>query len=493
MEELVQLVDVLKTGYNKESLFKKGRKESKEYRFIHLIANGVHASDAALAQELYNTSPDDFRYKMLKHRVKSKLYDLLLLYEYEDTETNLVYRKEQFCQQVLLKANVLFRNHKFILAAELANKVIAVSDEYSFTNQKVLAYEIILAALSFTGKQKAYDRHLELYNDFLYKKLAEREAQSIYQSVRVSVFKSVKSRKNIVASLNAKVEAVKKLWERAGTYEAFNSYYKLSMLYFELIGDFDRILQLTFESERLIAEGAVNQHRFDSLYNKFILVYAHLRLKKYTAGLRYAKEFVKFFDEKSINWFSFQENFFLLATHSKNYDLAEVTLHQVFSNSLMDKLSVAAKERWRIYQAYYVMLNQSNAASSNLINPFLLSLPEYSKDKQGFNVAILILQFVYYLQKRDTEALLYRIESLKKYILTHLKDTFSLRSKIFLKLLILIVTEDYDVESCRKKGHKLYQKLIETPIPGDAYAEIEIVPYEHLWEHILDTLQTHYK
>ena len=53
---------------------------------------------------------------------------------------------------------------------------------------------------------------------------------------------------------------------------------------------------------------------------------------------------------------------------------------------------------------------------------------------------------------------------------------------------MLTVTEDYDEASCRIKGAKHYQKLIETPTPGDAYAEIEIVPYEHLWELILETL-----
>ncbi len=449
-------------------------------------------SDKIAARELYNSSPNDFRYKMLKHRVKSKLYDLLLLYEYEDNEDNLVYRKEQHCQQILLKANILFRNQKFLLAAGLANKVVVISGQFSFTNQQILAYEIILASLAFTGKQSSYENQLAVYNDLLQKKFSERKAQSIYQSVRASIFKNIKSRKNTVESLKPKVYEVKKLWEMAGTYESFNSYYKLSMLYYELIGDFDKILQLTFYSENLLMNGSVNHYRFDSLYNKFILVYAHLRLKKYNSGLNYAKDFIRYFDEKSINWFSFQENFFLLAVHSKNYELAEVILFQVFNNSYIDKLSVSTKERWKIYQAYYLMLTQSYVNSSNLLNPFLLSLPEYSKDKQGFNVAILILQFIYYLQRKESEALLYRIESLKKYILAHLKENFSLRSKLFLKLLILIVTEDYDAESSRKKGKKLFQKLADTPIPGDAFAEIEIVPYEHLWEHILDTLQTHY-
>ena len=70
-----------------------------------------------------------------------------------------------------------------------------------------------------------------------------------------------------------------------------------------------------------------------------------------------------------------------------------------------------------------------------------------------------------------------------------MKDAFSLRSKLFLKLLILAVTEDFDAESIKKKGKRHIEKLTDTPTPGDAFAEIEIVPYEHLWELILSMLQ----
>jgi hypothetical protein len=41
---------------------------------------------------------------------------------------------------------------------------------------------------------------------------------------------------------------------------------------------------------------------------------------------------------------------------------------------------------------------------------------------------------------------------------------------------------------CRKKGKYLYEKLQVISPPGEAYAEIEIIPYEHIWEMILDIL-----
>lgn len=205
----------------------------------------------------------------------------------------------------------------------------------------------------------------------------------------------------------------------------------------------------------------------------------------------YAEKYLTDFNQSTLNWFAYLENYYLLTLHSQKYELASLLLDKVFTNSYYLKVSPTAKERWQLYQAYLSIIN-GDLYLKKVTNPYLISLPEYSKDKQGFNVAILILQFFYFLQRKDIEALLYRIESLKKYIHTHLKDTFSLRSKLFLKLLILAVTEDFDAENIKKKGRKYFEKLADTPTPGDAYAEIEIVPYEHLWELILNVLQKRY-
>jgi len=238
-----------------------------------------------------------------------------------------------------------------------------------------------------------------------------------------------------------------------------------------------------------LGEGKVNALRFESNFNKFILVYAHLRARKLEEGLVYAEQFLSNFDDISVNWFPYMENYFLIALHSAQYELADCLLHKVFTNPVYRKIPAAGKERWALYGAYLKLFHATASSVTQETNPFLLSLPAYSKDKQGFNVAILILQFLYFLQKKDTEALLYRIESLRKYILSHLKDAFSARSKLFLRLLMLTVKEDLNPRTCRTKGKPHFEKLADTPPPGDAFAEIEIVPYEHLWEYILQVLE----
>ena len=231
--------------------------------------------------------------------------------------------------------------------------------------------------------------------------------------------------------------------------------------------------------------------RFDHRYNKYISVYARLRTKDFDNGIALAEEYIKAFDPSSNNWFAFMENYLLLAIHAKKYNLALQLFSAVDQNPSFTKLSRMAKERWALYRSYLYFVNPSESLMTNFkYQTFIASVPEYSKDKQGFNVAILILQFLHYLRNKDTDGLLHRIEGLRKYAGTHLKDNFSDRSKTFFRLLMLTVKEDFQASQCRRKGKYLYEKLQVISPPGDAYAEIEIIPYEHIWELILDILET---
>ena len=429
------------------------------------------------------------RYKMLKHRLKKKLYNSLLFVDYNKLGSKKYYQREHECMTLLHQASILKREYELDLVISLANKVIAIAEEFDLTNHLVSALELKTSCYSENGNIKMFDSSLKALEQQVQIRNNEHRAVSMFQKVKVYLKKSITTRKNLLSEVPGIVSELESLWWNTKSFNTFDAYYKTAILYYELEGEFNKIVEMTTSTLKWVEEGVVNKLLFDANYNKFILVYAHLRSKRYIDGLKYAESYSNDIKYSSVNWFSFMENYFLLSLHSRQYELSDILLQKVFSNPSYKVISNPAKERWSLYQAYYKIVSSLSETQTALFkNPYSLSLPEYSKDKLGFNVAIIILQFIYFLQKADSEALLYRIESLKKYILTHLKDTFSLRSKTFLKLLILTVTEDFDAEVCRKKGQKMYQKLMETPTPGDAYAEIEIVPYEHLWEHILSIL-----
>lgn len=491
MQELLKLSRLLTFSINyKRELPISGGNKSKETKFIDSLINKKYSTDSEAALDLYKTSPQDVRYKMLKHRVRKKLYNNLVFLDSHKIGLKQYQKKEQECIMLLHQATVLRQQYELSLIINLANKIILISEDNDFIDYLVNAYELKLFCYAELGQAKEFEKTLSKFQDNQKLLNLEKEAIIKFQTLVVNIKQSVKKRQAYLSSYNETLAQLESLWKSCRTFTAYNSYYRASIMYYEAIGDYKSIIQMTLESENLIKQKKYKLSRFNSNFNKFILVYAHLRCKEYNEGLLYAAKFLDDFNYQTVNWFAFMENYFLLSMHSKNYALSRILMNKYTENGYKTKISTDAKARWKLYEFYLDVMEGQLRMSKN---PFLLSLPEYSKDKQGFNVAILILQFIYYLQMKETEALLYRIESLKKYILAHLKDNFSLRSKILLKLLIMIVTEDYDAEVCLKKGKNLYQKLIDTPIPGDAFAEIEIVPYEHLWEHILNTLRKGYR
>ena len=51
--------------------------------------------------------------------------------------------------------------------------------------------------------------------------------------------------------------------------------------------------------------------------------------------------------------------------------------------------------------------------------------------------------------------------------------------------MLLVIRADFDPEKSIRKGKLWFEKMKNTPEPGDAYAEVEIIPYERLWEIVL--------
>jgi len=82
-----------------------------------------------------------------------------------------------------------------------------------------------------------------------------------------------------------------------------------------------------------------------------------------------------------------------------------------------------------------------------------------------------------------------RLERLRKYQQRHLYEPSTLRSRLFLRLLQLIMEKNFDAAQAAERGKNLLQQLRDTPPPGEAFAEVEIIPYEQLWDLVLGLLQ----
>ena len=182
----------------------------------------------------------------------------------------------------------------------------------------------------------------------------------------------------------------------------------------------------------------------------------------------------------------------LLALHAQHYERAQQLMAGITKNPAYLGQREAALQRWDLYRSYIDFVLPAArvpSARQRQMAQQMLQLPEYSRDKRGHNVAILVLQVLHFLRERNLEPVLLRLERLRKYQQRHLYEASTLRSRLFLRLLPLIVEKNFDPGRAAGRGKVLLQQLRDTPPPGEAFSEVEIIPYEHLWELVLNLLR----
>ncbi|WP_205503880.1 hypothetical protein [Rufibacter psychrotolerans] len=452
------------------------------------ILAGTITDDDSAREVLYSKDTKKDGLKMIKSRLRKKLMNQLFFLDENPEGIPVSHAVEQACLAKFYQARILIDSGANDLALPILKQVLAKSTEYDFNYISSLCIRTLVQSYVNLKERSFFYKAVDQLNAVNEKLAADQESEMLFWQANIELSHSVAARKNFLKRLDEVLPKMKLLWEKAQTFESFNNYYRLFIWLHELTGDFEKIVLLTSMIENELQDNKVIQKRFDSRFNKFIQVYAHLRAKKLEEGMVLANKYLSSFNPSSNNWFAFMENYTLLAIHAKRYEAAHLLLHQVQTNPFIKKINKFAQERWVLMESYLHFVAPLKDQPLKW-HTLAQNAPIYSKDKEGFNVAILILQVMYFLEIGDFEALEYRVESLKKYAQHHFKDSFSERSRIFFKLLNTLVRSDFDGGTTQKKGQYLYNKLQKTPPPGDAYAEIEIIPYEHLWELILEKIR----
>ena len=159
------------------------------------------------------------------------------------------------------------------------------------------------------------------------------------------------------------------------------------------------------------------------------------------------------------------------------------------------------KEKWKIFEAYINYIFETENLDRELLSydpakrkfrllKFLNEVPNFTKDKKGYNVSILVIQIIYMLEKGEYTNIINRSEAMNVYCSRYLRKDDSYRSSLFLKMLLTLVKEDFGYERTKQMAHKYLRKMQEGDPEGNTTVnEWEIIPYEILWEKVLNRLK----
>ncbi|WP_460586442.1 hypothetical protein [Hymenobacter arcticus] len=467
----------------------------KEERLMQEVATNPEVTAIQLTKSLYgaNSASNQAAMRQLRARVQDKLLNHLFFLDHSDARFIVSRRYEVECLDLLHKVTILYLEGEYTLTERLLRRCIRLAAQGDFTSyeeQAVQKLRSIYAAQRQQSKYDEVDARLLVLRQIL---ALEQEAEQINLAVILGMEQAVAKRQAVQLKMPEYVARLEEIYGLAPTFAAFSALYRVRLARAGLTGRYEDIIAETEAANALLQQGKINARRFDQRFNQFMNIYAHLRGRQPEAGLKLAEEFAETIHPTSSNWFYFYEHYLLLALHAREYDLALLLLHTARKNPSYGKQRQAALERWELLEAYTELAlpaEQLPLRRRNQLAVFAaLTVPEYTRDKRGYNVAILVFQLVHYLQQRLLEPVLVRLERLRKYQQRHLRDAATLRSRTFLRLLLLLPEAEFDAKELAQRDKALLATLRQAPLAGEADAEVEFIPYENLWKLILHVLQ----
>ncbi|RDV14279.1 hypothetical protein DXT99_15230 [Pontibacter diazotrophicus] len=492
MDELKRLVRLVVERSNKSSpLINQQDESSLETKLFKLIKQGEVERDEDAALALYGKESLSATYRMLKSRLRKKLFNQLHFLDFPTSKFKAHSVENYQCNVSMLEVQCLLIADEFQIADKLINQVIAMAKADGLTSVMVRALEQKQVVNSAIYSKRAYK---EAENELLkyYELLAcEREATKLFQLTSLELKSGVSNRNKFLPELLEVISELNVLWEKSQSSRIFDLYHILSIQYLELCGNYKAISDAVEKAEKLLNEGRIHSNWFNHRYNAFIRIYALLRTRQYETGISLAQEYLLLFEPHTVNWFAYMENYLLLALHSKNYELASELMQQSLGNQHIHTIQNAAKERWELYRKYLLMMHtiMPSINVKNLPQGVLTELVMLPKDKAGFNLSLLVLDTIKSFSIQSIDDYESQAERMRKYISKYLRGEKSERPRLLLRLLLLVIKEGLHPIRSKEKGQKLYDKLSQMAPPGDAFAEVEIIPYEHLWELVLKVLE----
>lgn len=505
MKNLIEISKVVtKKRISKIEIFDKSllnRKESKFNEFYEGLVNDKFGTDEEAAAFLYSTSPMDDKYRQLKSRFTKRLLNTLFFLDSNDPSFSDYHRANYSCNKNWAQIRILLNSGARNAAIKIATKTLGVALSYKFSDLILNCSRILMNHASLSGDEKEYEQYAALVKQALRDITFEIEGEEMYQRLTINFALSSSSSSELAGTADKYLVEITKLCEQSDSYQLHYLKFQIEIMATQLKGLHKQTIAVCERAEAyLSANPNFNQNvKLASL--ALAKISSYLQLRDYDNGRMNAERCLDLVAEGSNNWFIFLEYYFLLAMHTENYINAAGIFIKVINHPRFIYTSEERKEKWRIFEAYINYIFETENLDRELLSvdpakrkfrllKFLNEVPYFTKDKKGYNVSILVVQIIYMLEKGEYTGIINRSEALNVYCSRYLRKDDAYRSSCFLKMLLTLVKEDFAYERTKQMAQKYLRKMQEgDPDGNNMVNEWEIIPYEILWDKVLNRLK----
>lgn len=476
--------------------FKGADAKSKLLAFWDGIAKGRFSTDEAAASALYNESVESSKYRKLKSDFRDRLLEAVLEIDGNQKSYSDYQRAYYECHKLWTVVRILTGQNANAAAMSVASRLLRQAEKYDFT---LLAMDIASYLRTQYGLRESNDRKFreaqELFEKYRLIYDAENQAEVLYTTLIVRYVNNRSAQTDVSKLAGEYWEQICPLMEQYQTYKLQMYGYMIGLMRHTAANDHAQALVACNEAIQFF-----NNRMYEPRVPLQIFYYQRLicniQLRQFEEGQESADYCLKIMQEGTFNWFKYRELYLQLSLHTGQFAQAAKVLDETLAHARFEFLPENVKEIWRIYEAFVQYLILAGKAPPRTgsgkfrLAKFINDTPIFSKDKSGINIAIIVVKLLLLLEERRFSQMLDEVEAVEQYCYRHLRGDNAQRSYCFLKMLLHIPTSGFDPVLSAQKAEKYLQKLRETPLQiANQTHEIEVVPYEMLWEILMESLQ----
>ncbi|MEL6275873.1 MAG: hypothetical protein AAFU03_12290, partial [Bacteroidota bacterium] len=499
MNNLKELSRVIGAGkINLDLKTARGKKINRLYEYLK-STNLPNDNEAAVLLYGKGKSKSYGPYKKIKHFLKYELINAATaITPGEKVSESDRIGTALYCNRMLSMGSILMYKGASKVAVELLEQAFNIADRFNL---------VIQASESSSELMRLYSQNLYDKKKFdFYQEQAAR-----YQNLRHAIFLIEKELTTVrgmiqdnidngeVAAFAAqKSEEYRYLLNEYEDVRIYAAYYYMNISGLFAAYDYQRAAENSrkalsfFESRGL----ATNQQ---SQVFRSTLITSYVQLGEYQLGSKLLNETMNIVPKNGMNYFKMIEHGMLLSMRSGRYQAAYEWFAKVDQKAMRATLSAGYAEYFPLYQGYLfflvglgkIMVHADDETFSKFrMGRFMNETVNFSRDKRTMNVHLLIIQMLYYTVHGQYTRALDRVEGIQRYCSRHLRRNDSFRSNCFLKMLLELPINGFHRAAVERKAEKWRSKLAEVPFDIVSQShEMEIIPYETLWDLVVESLK----
>lgn len=492
--EMIQLIEKYHDQPN--TILIKGKEEVVD--MYHLLAAGEVETEADLAAQISETTKQDNSYQKIKSQLKSCLTRGILQLDFSEDRVSPRKKAYLICYQEWAAANILLGKSARNAGIDICLKVLKKARKYEFSDLVTEICRVLrLHYATREGDESKFDLYNSMYHEYAAICEADNLAEELYTQLVLKFVKKKGGEENKAKQAAIYYQRLLPALQKYDSYRLHLSAYLIQLLMLTSQNDYPQVILICSEMISFFEQKSYRANVPLQIAYYHLLV-AYTQIQDYDKAREAAENCLPLVEKGSINWHKYQELLLQLNMHQCKFEDAYYIYRKVVKEGKLKFSDTYTQEMWRIIEAFVYWLKEvgalkidaePQAAKKFRLGKFLNQTPGFSMDKRGMNIPILVVQILFLIVEKKHDDVIDKIEAINKYCSRYLNSGGTYRSNVFIKMLLQIPANRFHREAVIRKTMR-YRKLLEAhPLKlARQTHEIEIIPYEYLWDIILDNL-----